>query len=95
MTNLDSVAEESGIKVNLEKTIVLQILKKVENDIIIVLKNQVLQKVDHFKYLGSEITTDGRSNLEMRKRFAIRKAAFNKSKNYFLSALAYGNRKGL
>ena len=75
MTNLDSVADGYGIKVNIKTNKIMQISKS-ENDMNIVLKIQILEQV-HFKYRCNETTTNGRSALEVRKRIAMKKATFN------------------
>ena len=45
MTNLDDLTDGYGMKVNIKKTKVIQISKKAEDDMNIVLKNQVLEHV--------------------------------------------------
>jgi hypothetical protein len=46
----------------------------------ILIKSEKLEQVDYFKYLGSYITSDCRSQIEVRKRIAMGKKAFNKKK---------------
>ena len=55
----------------------------------IVLKNQVLEQVDYFKYLKTKLPTDGRNALEVRKGIAKEKAAYNKRKILFTKASTY------
>ena len=42
---------------------------------------------ESFKYLGSILTNDGRCTCEIKCRFAMAKAAFNKKRTLFTSTL--------
>jgi hypothetical protein len=53
------------------------------------------QNVKYFSYLGSMITNDASCTLEIKCRFAITKAAFNKEKNLSISKLDLKLRKKL
>ena len=51
--------------------------------------------VESFKYLGSILTNDGRCTCETERRIAMAKAAFNKKRTLFTSALDLELRKKL
>ena len=53
-----------------------------------------LENVEHFKYLGSILTNDGRCIREIKSRIAMAKAAFSK-KTLFTSKLDLNLRKKL
>jgi len=53
------------------------------------------QNVKYFSYLGSMTTYDARCTLEIKYRFAITEAAFNKEKNLSISKLDLKLRKKL
>jgi hypothetical protein len=46
-----------------------------------------MENVDIFKYLGSMLTNVGRCNREVKSRFAMAKAAFNKKRVLFISKM--------
>jgi len=54
-----------------------------------------LENVESFKYLGSILTNDGRCTCEIKCRFDMAKAAFNKKRNRFTSTLDLELRKKL
>jgi len=54
-----------------------------------------LENVESFKYLGSILTNDGRCTCEIKCRTAVAKAAFNKKRGLFTSALDLELRKKL
>jgi hypothetical protein len=54
-----------------------------------------LDNVVSFKYLGSNLTNDGRCTYEMKCRIAMAKAAFNKNRDLFTSTLDLELRKKL
>jgi len=54
-----------------------------------------LENVESFKYLGSILTNDGRCTCEIKCRITMAKAAFNKKKALFTSALDLELRKKL
>ena len=81
---LDIVVRESasrGLKVNAAKTQVMVISKgDTQVPANIVANNQQLKQVRNFKYLGSTISEDGRSEPDINSRIAMAKTAFNKVK---------------
>ena len=48
-----------------------------------------LKNVECFKYLGSKLTNDGKCMCEIKSRFVMAKAAFNKKKTLFTSKLEF------
>ena len=47
----------------------------------IIMDGEELEQIEHFNYLGSELTTDGRSTKDIRKRIVLAKQAFNNMKS--------------
>jgi hypothetical protein len=54
-----------------------------------------LENVESFKCLGSMLTNDGRCTCEVKSRFAMAKAAFNKKRALFLRKMYLELRKKL
>jgi len=55
-----------------------------------------IEQTDHFKYLGSWITSDGRSDMDIRCRIGQAKQAFmDMKKTLFARSLRLGVRKRL
>jgi hypothetical protein len=54
-----------------------------------------LDNVESFKYLGSNLTNDGRCTCGIKCRIAMAKAAFNKKRTLFTSTLDLELRKKL
>jgi hypothetical protein len=54
-----------------------------------------LDNVESFKYLGSNLRSDGRYTCEIKSRNAMAKAAFNKKRALFTSTLELELRKKL
>ena len=63
--------------------------------VIIIIDQKQLENVESFKYLGSILTNDGRCTCEIKCRIAMAKAAFNKKRALFTSALDLEWRKKL
>jgi len=61
----------------------------------IIIDQKQLENVESFKYLGSILTSDGRSTCEIKCRIAMAKAAFNKKRTLFTSKLDLELRKKL
>ena len=80
---------------NVEKTKVMRISRQ-PSSVTITIDQKQLENVKCFKYLGSMLTDDGRCTCEIKSRFAMAKAAFNKKKkNLFTSKLDINLRKKL
>ena len=70
-------SERLGLKKNCEKTYVMAASKKVQAPVCSMTVNSVqIKQVDYFKYLGSWITSDGRSDRDIRCRIGQAKQAF-------------------
>jgi hypothetical protein len=74
-----------GMEMNVEKTKVMRISRQPSPEKLIGRKK--LENVESFKYLGSNLTYDGRCTCEIKCRIATAKAAFNKKRNLFNSKL--------
>ena len=57
--------------------------RKEEDPVRITLGNNVLQAIKEYNYLGSKVTSDGRTNKEIIIRINQAKTAFKKQKNIF------------
>ena len=81
---LDIVVTESerkGLFLNVKKTECMVVSKKSLNPICnLISKGEKIKQVQTFKYLGYMVTSDGRSDTEIRRRIAIAKDSFNKMK---------------
>ena len=75
--------EEFNMRINTNKTKILVCSRNGENQTSIELRNEKIQEVNEFNYLGSKITNDGRSSREILSRIAQAKNAFYKKKNLF------------
>ena len=78
----------------MEKTKVMRISRQ-PFPVKIMIDQKQLENVESFKYLGSILTSDGRSTCEIKCRIAMAKAAFNKKKALFTSTLDLELRKKL
>ena len=88
MNKLCIVAEEYGMRVNVNKTKVMRVSKHPDGrKLNIVVNRTVLEQVTSFKYLGSTITEDGRCESEIDIRIAIAKAAFTKRRELLSRAI--------
>ena len=68
------------MQISIRKTKVMVVTKEINKQVNILINNQKLEQVAHFKYLGSCSTQDGRSSMEIRKRIAMGREAFNGKK---------------
>ena len=96
----DRVNEESenkGLKINIRKTKCMVITKKdPAPSIELRCGNQTIETVTSFNYLGSMITTDARSETEIKRRIGIAKNAFRHMQNLLTNRkLSIKTRKGL
>ena len=79
---LDKEGKENGLNINIKKTKVMVVTKDHEPPKIDMnINNQVIEQVDHFNYLGSLVTFEGRCDEEIRRRIILSKYAYNKNKN--------------
>jgi hypothetical protein len=86
---LDKAVEESeklGLKVNEKKTFCMVISnKKKAPECKIYIHGREIKQVDQFSFLGSLMTSDGKSDQEIKRRIAIAKTAFQSMKNVLTS----------
>ena len=79
---LDKVVEESaerGLSINCKKTECMVVSKKLDvPDCQLTVGEREIKQVEKFSYLGSLITSDGRSDSEIKKRIGMSKAIFEK-----------------
>ena len=84
---LSTIIEESnkmGLSLNSEKTEIMVVSKKnITPDCKIEVDGKILKQVKKFKYLGTFVTSDGRSDTEIKCRIGQSKKAFNNMKNIF------------
>ena len=82
---LDTVNRESeqmGLRINIKKTEVVVASKNPEPpNCNILINNERIKQSDHFVYLGSMVTQDGRSKQETQRRILLAKNAFKNMKN--------------
>ena len=71
MTKLNEVVERYKMRINKNKTKVMKIGKGEQEQLQIEIGGNILEQVHQFKYLGSMITEDGRSEKEVRRRIAL------------------------
>ena len=76
MTKLNEVVERYKMRINKNKTKVTKIGKGKQEQLQLKIGGNILEQVHQFKYLGSMITEDGRSEKEVRRRIALAKDAF-------------------
>jgi len=78
-------SEKFGLKSNINKTKAMVMSKQSPNEpsISITVNNIKIGQVQHFNYLGSWITTDGRCGKEIRRRINLSKRSFNSMINIF------------
>ena len=97
---LNVVAKESerlGLRINCDKTYVVVASKKAQAPVCSVAVNSVqIKQIDHFKYLGSSITSDGRSDMDIRCSIGQAKQTFMDMNNLLgARSLGMGVRKRL
>ncbi|GFS16932.1 endonuclease-reverse transcriptase [Elysia marginata] len=81
LQNLVTILEKSeqyGLMMNSKKTKVMVISKTESPKINIKVKGKCIEQIEQFKYLGQLITTDARSDDEIKSRTIITKSAFTK-----------------
>jgi hypothetical protein len=83
-----------GMETNVEITKVMRISRH-PLPVKITIDQKQLENVESFKYLGSMLTNDGRCTCEIKCRFAMTKAAFNKKRALSTGTLDVELRKKL
>lgn len=79
---LDSTLNKFKLKINAKKTKEMVISKRYDQSMTvnIKLKNETIEQVQEFCYLGSLITQENNSKKEIRRRIALAKHAFEKKR---------------
>jgi len=80
MTKLNNIVKNYKMKINEKKTKVMKIGRGEAEQVKIVINGNELEQVHQFKYLGSLLTEDGRSEREIKVRISMAKEAFEKHK---------------
>ena len=83
VTLLENGMEDYSMKINVKKTKVMVVNN--EENVMIRAKDGIIERVKRYRYLGSLITDDWRSILEIKGRIAMAKDAFNRKKNLLCS----------
>ena len=81
---LDVVVRESelkGLSINCKKTECLVVSKKDIPRCSLKVKDQIINQVSAFNYLGSTITEDARCMKDIKRRIVLAKSAFSKLNN--------------
>jgi len=91
MDALSRTGERYDMKINVKKTKVMRVRKKISvNDqpMHIVINGVVVEQVKQFRYLGSLITEEGTCVAEIKSRIAMAKDAFNKRRELLTNRLS-------
>ena len=90
-------SEQLGLKMNVKKTKVMVVRRtKEERRANIYIEGKVLEQVKTFKYLGQQITDDGKCEIDIRSRIEIARGNFLKMKDVLTStSLTLKTRKRL
>lgn len=91
MDALSRTGELYDMKINVKKTKVMRVRKKIRADdpkINIVINGEVVEQVQQFRYLGSLITEEGTCEAEIKSRIAMAKDAFNKRRELLTNRLS-------
>ena len=78
---VDAAGEELGLKINRSKTECMVMSKRSAPSCDLKIGNEPIKQVDRFKYLGSTITEDCRSESDIKQRIGIARSAFGKMRN--------------
>ena len=88
MNKLNDTAKKFNMKINVQKTKTITVTHRVGGRVNITIDGQSIEQVKCFKYLGSNITEDGRSLSDVKSRIAMAKDAFNKRKELLTKGLS-------
>ena len=80
MNKLNDTAKKFDMKINVQKTKTMVVSRDGGGVVNITIEGQIVEQVANFKYLGSMISEDGRSSMDIKVRIALAKEAFNKRK---------------
>src|SRR6267154_1448548 len=88
MNKLNDTAKSFDMKINVQKTKTMVVRWDGGGVVNITVDGQRIEQVTSFKYLGSIITEDGRSDVDVKSRIAMAKDAFNKRKELLTKGLS-------
>jgi hypothetical protein len=71
-----------GMEMTVEKTKVMRILRQ-PFPVKLMIEQTLVENMESFKYLYSMLSNDGRCTCEIKSRFSMAKAAFNKKRTLF------------
>ena len=78
VTKVKEESSKAGLDMNVKKTKTMVISRKPEDrNLEIKVDNEVLEQVETFKYLGTQIKADGRTDTEIKNRISIAKSKFS------------------
>lgn len=80
ITSLNHFVKQFNMRINTDKTEVMHVSKGENKAMNIMLEGKTLKQVTSFRYLGSMITSDGRSTIDIKCRIATAKRAYYKIK---------------
>src|SRR6267154_3188044 len=95
MNKLNDTAKRFDKKINVQKTKTIVVRWDGGGVVNITVDGQRIEQVKSFKYLDSEITEDGRSDVDVKTRIAISKYAFNKRKELLTRGPSRTLKKGM
>ena len=81
VSTIEIQSEKFGLLMNVKKTKAMVISKNEAAKVTIKVNDKIIEQVDQFTYLGQLITTDGRSEQEIKRRIVIAKNSFAKLSN--------------
>lgn len=90
---LEKGMEGYGMKINVKKTKIMRVNEP--EDMTVITKHGKIEQVKKYRYLGTLLTEDWRSETEVRMRIAMAKEAFTRKKTLFCSSLNLELRKRL
>src|SRR5207248_131361 len=93
MDKLNDTAKKFNMKINVQKTKTMVVCRDGGGVVNISIDGQRIEQVGKFKYLGSIISEDGRSLIDIKARIAMAKDAFNKRKELLTKGLSRALKK--
>ena len=77
LNELEKIGEQYGMSINVNKTERLVVTKlETVPRLTLLLKGNLIKQTEHFRYLGSLISSNGRSTNEIKRRIVLAKQAF-------------------
>src|SRR5215467_11232716 len=75
------------MKINVKKTKAMVVSRDIGRTMQIIVDSEQVEQVKQFKYLGTWLTEDSRSSVDVKCRIALANVAFNSRKKLFTSRL--------